>query len=158
MLHAAAMLAGLFIIGLALTQAWTSRDDALLMLAAALVSVAMASRFGGVRASPFSTAPQFAVLLFTRADNVLNSAISTIRMALAADVTLRPALVQVRADEGNALATAAAADAISAEPGRVVVETESGAMLVHVIDEAASPSETLAKLHHRAASLMGRAR
>lgn len=158
MLHAAAMLAGLFVVGLMLTQAWASGDGLVLVFAAALLAVAVSLRFGGARKTPFSAAPQFIMLLSARADDVLRSALSTIRMALAADVTLRPALVRVRAEEGGAFVTAAAADAISAEPGRVVVETDGEAMLVHVINEEATQSDVLAKLHRRAALLLGRGR
>jgi multisubunit Na+/H+ antiporter MnhE subunit len=140
MLHAAAMLAGLFALGLLITQGWVSRDQAVLVFVAALVSVGAALWLGGVRKSPFSTAPQFLMLIVSRFGAVVRGALSTIRAALAADVTLRPALVSVRADAAGPAAKAAAADLISAVPGSVVVESDSEGMLVHVINEDAMDS------------------
>jgi multisubunit Na+/H+ antiporter MnhE subunit len=156
MLHAAAMVAGLFVIGFVMAQGWTSRDGALLVLAAALASVAVAMRLGGVRKNPFSSAPQLLMLIGARAQAVMRGALSTIRAALAADVTLKPALVRARTGAADGFAQAAAADIISAAPGSVVVETDREGMLVHVINEDTVDSDTLANTHQRAARLLGR--
>jgi multisubunit Na+/H+ antiporter MnhE subunit len=156
MLHAAAMLAGLFALGLLITQGWMSRDQALLVFGAALVSVGVAMSMGGVRKNAFSMAPQFAVLVFSRTGAIVRGALSTIRAALAADVTLKPALVSVRSDASGSLAQAAAADLVSAVPGSVVVASEGGEMLVHVMNEDAMGSAAFAALEARAASLLGR--
>lgn len=158
MLHAAAMVAGLFVIGFVIAQGWAERDGAALVFAAALASVAAAMRLGGLRKNPFSSGPQFLMLLFGRADAVIRGALSTIRAALAADVTLRPALVRVRTDTADGFAQAAAANLISAAPGSVVVETDRDGMLVHVINEAATESDALAGTHQRAARLLGAGR
>jgi multisubunit Na+/H+ antiporter MnhE subunit len=136
MLHAAAMLAGLFVLGLLITQGWSSRDEA-------------------VRKSPFSTAPQFLLLIFSRSGAVLHGALSTIRAALAADVRLKPALVRVRSEAIGAAAKAAAADLISAAPGSIVVETDSEGTLVHVMNEDAADSSVFAAVQSRAAALLG---
>jgi multisubunit Na+/H+ antiporter MnhE subunit len=154
MLHAAAMVAGLFVIGFVMAQGWSSSDGAALTLAAALTSVAVAMRLGGLRKNPFSS-PQFLMLLVARAEAVIRGALSTIRAALAADVTLKPALVRVRTDMADVFSQAAAADLISAAPGSVVVETDREAMLVHVINEDATDSDALARTHQRAARLLG---
>lgn len=154
MLHAAAMLFGLFALGLAVTQGWASQEEAALVLVAAIVSVGAAFWLGGVRKNPFSTAPQFLVLIASRSGAVVRGALSTIRAALAADVTLRPALVSVRGEAAGA-AKAAASDLISAVPGSVVVETDGDGMLVHVMNEDATGSAEFTALQGRVAAMLG---
>lgn len=155
MLHAAAMLAGLFALGLLLTQGWSAREHVALVFVAALVSTAVGAWLGGVRKSPFSTAPAFVTLLAARTGAVVQGALATIRAALAADVTLKPALVRVRAEAAGATAKAAAADLISAAPGSVVVDTDGEGMLVHVMNEDASDSAVFSGVAQRAAALLG---
>jgi multisubunit Na+/H+ antiporter MnhE subunit len=155
MLHAAAMLAGLFLLGLVATEGWGSREQAALVVAIALASTAAAMRLGGVRKTPFSTAPQFAVLLAGRAGAVMRGAFSTIRAALSADVTLKPALVRARVDDAGAFVKAAAADAITAAPGSIVVESDGDGLLVHVLDEDALDSASFVSVHRRATALLG---
>jgi multisubunit Na+/H+ antiporter MnhE subunit len=155
MLHAAAMLGGLFAIALLMSQGWLSREQAALAFVAALASLAAAIWLGGVRRNPFSRAPQFLVLLLSRAGAVLRGALATIRAALAADVTLTPALERVRADGVGALAQAGAANAISAAPGSAVVETDSEGMLVHVLHEDAADSAAFVEIQRRAVGLLG---
>lgn len=156
MLHAAAMLAGLFALGLLLTQGWDARDHVMLASVVALVSTGVAAWLGGIRKNPFSTAPAFFVLLAARAGAVVRGAATTLRAALAADVTLKPALVRVRADATGAMAKAAAADLISAAPGSVVVDTDGEGMLVHVANEDPSDTGVFAEVQQRATSLLGR--
>jgi len=158
MLHAAAMVAGLFVIGFVFAQGWASRDAAALALAAALASAALAARLGGVRRNPFSSAPQFAAQLLSRIGAVMRRSLSVVRAALAADIALKPALVRVRSDGADGFALAAAADAISAAPGSVVVETDRDGLLVHVIDEDAVSAEALAATHRRVAHRLERRR
>ncbi|HYD73754.1 MAG TPA: Na+/H+ antiporter subunit E [Candidatus Binatia bacterium] len=155
MLHAAAMLAGLFALGLLLTQGWASRDQVLLAFGAALASAGAAMWLGGIRKNAFSTAPQFVVLIASRAVDAVRAALSTIRAALAADVTLKPTLVSVHAETTGTFAKAAAADLISAMPGSVVVETESDGMLVHVMNEDEMDAATFTALQRRTAALLG---
>ncbi len=154
MLHAAAMLAVLFALGLLLTQGWASADQAILVFGAALASVGAALCLGGVRKTPFST-PQFVALIAANAGAVMRGALSTIRAALAADVMLKPALVSVHAETTGPFAKAAAADLISAASGSVVVETDSDGMLVHVMDEDARETAAFTALHRRASALLG---
>lgn len=155
MLHAAAMLAGLFALGLLLTQGWASQDQALLVFGAALVSTSAALWLGGIRKNAFSTAPQFAMLIAARAGDAVRGALTTIRAALAADVTLKPALVSVHAETTSSFAKAAAADLISAAPGSVVVETDSDGMLVHVMNEDGMDSAAFTALQRRTAAMLG---
>jgi multisubunit Na+/H+ antiporter MnhE subunit len=155
MLHAAAMLAGLFALGLLLTQAWASQDRALLVFGVALASTGAAMWLGGIRKNAFSTTPQFVVLIASRAGDAVRGALSTTRAALAADVTLKPALVSVHAETTGSFSKAAAADLISAVPGSVVVETDSDGMLVHVMNEEAIDSAAFAALQRRTAALLG---
>ncbi len=155
MLHAAAMLAGLFVLGLLLTQGWTSQNQALLLFGAALASTGAAIWLGGIRKNAFSTAPQFVALLVSRTGDVVRGALATIRAALAADVTLTPALVSVHAETTGSFAKAAAANLISAVPGSVVVETDIDGMLVHVMNEDAMGSAAFTALQRRTRALLG---
>lgn len=155
MLHAAAMLAGLFAVGLLLTLGWASQEQALLMLGAALASTGAAVWLGGIRKNAFSTAPQFVVLIASRAGAIVRGALSTIRASLAADVTLTPALVSVRTETTGTFAKAAAADLISAVPGSVVVETDSDGVLVHVMNEDAMDSASFTAHQRRTAAMLG---
>jgi multisubunit Na+/H+ antiporter MnhE subunit len=155
MLHAAAMLAGLSALGLLLTQGWVSQDQALLAFGAALASTGVAMWLGGIRKTAFSTAPQFIVLIASRAGDGVRGALSTIRAALAADVTLRPALVSVHAETTGPFVKAAAADLISAAPGSVVVETDGEGMLVHVMNEDATDTAVFTALQRRVAAMLG---
>jgi multisubunit Na+/H+ antiporter MnhE subunit len=155
MLHAAAMLAGLFALGLLLTQGWAAQDQALLVFGAALSSTGAAIWLGGIRKNAFSTAPQFVVLIASRAGDVARGALSTIRAALAADVTLKPALVSVHAETTGSFSNAAATDLISAVPGSVVVETDTDGMLVHVMNEDAMDSAAFTALQRRTAGMLG---
>src|SRR6185295_11951179 len=97
-------------------------------------STGVALWLGGTRKTAFSVAPHFIVLIFSRTGAIVRGGLSTIRAALAADVTLKPALVSVRSDAGGSGAKAAAADLISAVPGSVVVATDGEGMLVHVMN------------------------
>ncbi len=155
MLHAAAMLAGLFALGLLLAEGWTSAERAAFAFASALASVALMLPLGGIRKTPFSAAPQFALFVLSRSGAILRGALATMRAAIAADVTLKPALVRVRADARDTLAQAAAADAISAAPGSVVVETDGEGMLVHVLNEDRADSAGFAAIEAAAMRLLG---
>lgn len=155
MLHAAALLAGLSIIWLIGAPHGQLSQTLLIAFSAALVCVVLAGRVGGVAPSAFSRAPQFALLTASRIGVVLRGALSTVRAALAADVTLKPALVRVRTRASNAFGKAVLADMISATPGMVVVETDAEGMLVHVIDEDGVDAADLGRLEARVVSAMG---
>jgi len=134
MLHAAAMLTGLFLIWLALTQRGLSPLELGVAAAAALACVLIAHRFGGVGRA-FARGPQLLLLRLRRAGVVARGALAAVRAALAADVTLKPALVRVRSRVTGAGARAVLAEMISAAPGQVVVEADSEGLLLHVNDE-----------------------
>lgn len=154
MLHAAAMLIGLFALWLLSTQLWSAPRDLAIAAGAALACVLVAARFGGVR-SAFARAPQFATLAAGRAGAVIVGALSTVRASLAADVTLRPALVRVKTRATGAFTRGAFADMISAVPGAVVVESDPESLLVHVIDEDAVGAEELGRLETRVLAALG---
>lgn len=134
MLHAAAMLTGLFLIWIALTQRAFSLADMGLAAAIALACVVVAWRFGGVGRA-FARSPLLLWLRLSRAGAVLAGAVATVRAAIAADVTLKPALVRVRSRVTGQGARAALAEMISATPGQVVVEADADGLLLHVNDE-----------------------
>lgn len=158
MLHAAAMLIGLFLLALCATQSWISPHELLLVGAFALVSVAVTMRLGGVGRNPFSYAFSFLTLAVARIGAVVRGTLSIMRASVAADVTLKPALVRVKTRGADAFASAAFADLISAVPGVVVVGADADGVLVHVMDEDAVDAADLGALEARVlASLHTRA-
>jgi len=156
MLHAAAMFAGIFIVCLLLTARTGGVEDYAVAGAIALACVGVAFLLGGVRRNPFSSAPQLLILVFARMGAQLRGALATIRAALAADVTLQPALVRVRTTAGP-FAKAAMIDLASAAPGAFVVDSDAEGVLLHVTDESAIGESELSALERRAASLLGSA-
>jgi multicomponent Na+:H+ antiporter subunit E len=144
MLHAAAMLLGLCILWLLSTQRFTSAQDVALAALAASACVLAAARAGGV-GSAFARAPRALLTIVSRAGAVLGGSVATMRAAVAADVTLKPALVRVRT-RGRGAERAAFADMLSATPGMVVVETDPDGLLVHVMNEDSIDAADLGRL------------
>lgn len=134
MLHAAAMWTGLFLLWLALTQRGLTLVDIGIGIGAALACLVVAWRFGGVGRG-FARAPRLLILRVGRVGAVLRGAAQTVRDALAADVTLKPAFVRVRSRVTGAGARAVLAEMISAAPGQMVVEADGEGLLLHVNDE-----------------------
>lgn len=134
MLHAAAMLTGLFLLWFALTQRGFSPVEIGVAFVVAVVCVLAAWRLGGIGRA-FARAPRLLLLRVSRAGAVLGGAMQTVRDALAADVTLKPALVRVRSRVTGAGARAVLAEMISAAPGQMVVEADADGLLLHVNDE-----------------------
>lgn len=155
MLHAAAMLFGLFVLWLLSTQAWSTPQDVAIAAVAVLACVLAGARFGGLARNPFGRAPQFLLLVLGRISAVIAGALATLRAALAGDVTLRPALVRVKTRAVSPLARAAFADMISAAPGVVVVESDADGLLVHVIDEEAVDARDFGALEARVLAALG---
>lgn len=150
MIHAAAMFAGLWITWLLLTQRWSAPEDLAIGAGAALVCTLLAGRLGGFEGqSPFANAPNFMRFAFRRAPTVLSGALATIRAAIAADVTLKPALVRIRTRPSNDIAQATLAILISAAPGAVVVQADSDGLLVHVLDEDSIDATAIGALETR---------
>lgn len=126
--------------------------DFLFAGAAAVACLLLASRIGGLgRNGPFARAPQMLSLVVRRADAVTRGAMATVRASIAADVTLRPALVRVKWRVSSDSARAAFAGMVSAAPGAVVVETDPDGMLVHVINEDAIDASEFGRLEARVA-------
>jgi multisubunit Na+/H+ antiporter MnhE subunit len=146
MLHAAAMLAGLFLLELIATQYSPSPYRFVIAVIVALMCVAAAARFGGVGRNAFSYAPQFLRLVLARSGAVVRGSLSVIRAATAADVTVKPALVRIKARSGDPFSAAAVADLISAVPGMIVVEADADGLLVHVMNEDAVDAADLGAL------------
>jgi multisubunit Na+/H+ antiporter MnhE subunit len=158
MLHAAAMLMAVWLLWLLLTQSWGGPEIWALGFGVAAACVMFAARFGGVSGNAFARAPHFFALTMERAPAVLRGSLMTIRAAIAADVTLKPALVRVKARPSSLEARAALANMISAAPGAMVVEADQEGLLVHVIDEDAIEAAHLGALEGRVvAALDGKA-
>lgn len=134
MLHAAAMLTGLWIFWLLLTQRWHSPLELGVGVGAAALCVALALRGGGV-GEAFARAPATLMLALSRVGALLQGAFATVRAAVAADVTLKPALVRVKTRARRSEERAAFASMISATPGMAVVDADTDGMLVHVLNE-----------------------
>jgi multisubunit Na+/H+ antiporter MnhE subunit len=145
MLHAAAMLCGLAVLWILVTQRATSPQDWAIALIASVVCVAVALRFGGASRA-YARAPRLLVLTAVRAGAVMRGALSTLRAALSADVTMKPTLVRVRSRTENGTEQASLANMISATPGMAVVETDADGLLVHVINEDAIDAADLGRL------------
>ena len=155
MLHAAAMLSGLWALWLLFTQRWTSGVEFALGFAVALVCVVWAARFGGVERNAFVSAPRMLALALRRSPDVLAGGWATLRAAIAADVTLAPALVRVKPRPASENARAALSGMISAASGAIVVEADAEGLLVHVIDEEAIDAAHLGALEARVLSALG---
>lgn len=128
-LHAAAMTLALLAISM-LIGAGAGVLPAVLM---ALACVVLAARLGGVSAV-FARAPRDSVAAVTGLGEVFRGAFKTARAAVAADVTVWPALVRIKSASPQA-ELAAAAHKASAAPGALVVAADSDGLLVHVLDE-----------------------
>jgi multisubunit Na+/H+ antiporter MnhE subunit len=148
MLHAAAMLTGLFLIWLALTSRGFSLVELGVAAGVAFTCLLVAWRFGGVGRG-FARAPILIVLRGSRAGAVVRGAVQTVRAALAADVALKPALVRVKSRVTGQGARAALAEMISAAPGQVVVEADADGLLLHVNDEDGVDAAELGALEAR---------
>jgi multisubunit Na+/H+ antiporter MnhE subunit len=148
MLHAAAMLTGLFFLWLLATQRWGSIEEAALAAGVAAACVLVSARLGGVSAA-YARAPGLIWAAFARTGEVARGVWSTLRAALAADVTLRPALVRIKTRATRAATKAAFADALSATPGMAVVETDPDGLLAHVIDEESVDPAELGRVEAR---------
>ena len=144
MLHAAAMLLGLCILWLLATQRLGSAQDIALAVFVGACCVAVAWRAGGI-GDAFVRAPRALLTVASRAGAVLAGGVATMRAAVAADVTIKPALVRIRT-RGRGADRAAFADLLSATPGMAVVETDADGLLVHVMDEDAIDAADLGRL------------
>jgi multisubunit Na+/H+ antiporter MnhE subunit len=154
MLHAAAMLIGLIAFGLFALARGVSAETAVIAAGLGFACVLFAARFGGLGRTAFS-APQLIALAFGRAGAVMRGALSTMRAAIAADVTLKPALVRVKTRPTGAFAQAVFADLMSATPGVVVVEADADSMLVHVTDEDGVDAVEIGALEARVIGALG---
>lgn len=145
MLHAASLLTGLWIIWMLVTGGQTSPENLIVAGAAALACVLFAVRAGGA-ADAFLRAPQTLILSISRIGAMLRGAFATMRAAIAADVTLKPALVRVKTRTQQANDRAAFAAMISATPSMAVVDIDADGVLVHVLNEDAVDAEDLGRL------------
>ena len=157
MLHAAAMLCGLILLWMLNTQAWSSPQAWAIAAGASLFSVLIALRLGG--ASPaFARAPGLLLLVVARCGAVVRGALSTMRRAVSADVTLNPALVRVKMRAPRAVERASFAHTITATPGMAVVETDADGLLLHVMNEDKIDAAELGRLEQAVVSGRDRVR
>ncbi|MEZ6024239.1 MAG: hypothetical protein R3C16_12700 [Hyphomonadaceae bacterium] len=102
MLHAAAMLSGIFVIWLLYTQLLSTPSDFGVAALAALVCVLAAVRLGGLKRNVFARAPRVFALWLSRWSANVRGVFATLRAAAAADVSLKPALVRLKLQTQNA--------------------------------------------------------
>jgi multisubunit Na+/H+ antiporter MnhE subunit len=154
MLHAAAMLCGLILLWMLNTQAWSSPQSWAIAAGASFFSVLVALRFGG--ASPaFSRAPKLLLAVVARSGAVVRGALSTMRRAVSADVTLNPALVRVKMRAPRAVERASFAHMLTSTPGMAVVETDADGLLLHVMNEDKIDATELGRLEQAVVSGKG---
>lgn len=143
MLHAAAMF-----VCLALVAALLAPGQLWIILGVTGASVLAAAWLGGGSPSPLrlvTTAPQSLARFVAN----LAAAATVGRAALAADVSLKPALVRLRIRPRDSHSLAALAGMISAAPGANVVETDAESLLVHVLNEDELDAERLGAVAER---------
>jgi multisubunit Na+/H+ antiporter MnhE subunit len=133
MLQAAVMLVGLWAAWLLLTQAPLTLEQIGLGAALACLCAAISARFGGWR--DLSAPPGLVWRRLRRMPETFRAALSTARGAIAADISLRPALIRIKPRPARAPVKAALAEAISASPGWIGVESDADGLLAHVLDE-----------------------
>ncbi len=149
-MHVAALLAslaGLWIILFSATRDVTS------LIVAGVVAVGVVlwiARLGGVdgESAPLWRLLRLAPLSIGRFFASARGAAGTARMALAADVPMRPALVRVRLRAQSDAARAALTHFISADPGGLVVDVDREGLLVHVLQEDAVDAPQLARVEN----------
>jgi multisubunit Na+/H+ antiporter MnhE subunit len=139
------MLCGLIVLWMLSTRAWSSPQDWAIAAGVSIWCLAIALRFGGASAV-YLRAPQLLWLQLVRSGAVVAGAMSTIRRAVSADVTLNPALVRVKLRGRRDQERASFAHAVSATPGMTVVETDADGLLLHVLDEHSVDSAELGRL------------
>lgn len=133
MLHAAAMLIGIFVLWMLGAQLGQAPTELALAGVVAVVCVSAAARFGGV-GGQFASAPALLLSWPARLSGVCLGALRTIRAALAADVKLRPALVRVKT-QARASVNGVLSTMVSGRPGLAVVAADAEGLLVHVLNE-----------------------
>ncbi len=160
MLHAAALIAGLTGLCLALSPVTGDARGLIAAGAIAIIVALLTARLGGhdAESAPYVRFFRLMPLLAERGIAAMASGLAVARMALAADVTLKPALVRVRLRRGGEGVRAAFAYLVSAEPGGLVVDLDGEGALVHVLEEDGVDPAALAALEGRAAAAIDGAR
>ncbi|MDX2274682.1 MAG: Na+/H+ antiporter subunit E [Hyphomonadaceae bacterium] len=144
MLQAAAMLVGLSVAWLLLTQsAWTPQNLALAGFVG-VVCVGATMWLGGWRG--IGAPPLLALANLRRAPGNFRAALGAARAAIAADISLRPALILIKPRPGPVAVKAALIAAINAAPGQMAVESDGDGLLAHVLDEEAVQPEQISEL------------
>jgi len=148
MLHAAAMLCVLIVLWMLGAQAWSSPQAWAVAAVVGMCCVLAASRLGGL-SSGFLRAPHLVLVVVRRLAAVLRGALSTMRRAISADVTLNPALVRVKTRATTAI------ERLTATPGMAVVETDVDGVLLDVMDEDIIDPSDLGRIEQSVASRRG---
>lgn len=133
MLQAAAMLVGMTVAWLLLTQSRWTPEHLAAAAGVGLLCVAVSAWLGGRRdlGAPLG----LAVERLRRTPGNFHAALRTARAALAADVSLQPALILIKARPASSAVKAAFIGSINAEPGQIAVEADGDGLLAHVLDE-----------------------
>jgi multisubunit Na+/H+ antiporter MnhE subunit len=144
MLHVILVIAGLAVAASAMSAGLTGRDLAAGATSLAL-AVAVSARLGwlGRDAAFLPRLLKHAAALPQRLRGKTAGAFRVARAAISADVVMKPALIKVGMPAADAIARAEAAAAVSQAPGAACVTLAADAMLVHVLDEDATPEDLL---------------
>lgn len=140
---------------LVFTRLGTGVEDLAVALGVAALCAVLGARFSGLSKAGFGATLGVMVFAIRRAPDVLRGAFGVVARALAADVTLKPALVRVRIREGDEFGRVAFVEAAGAVPGAIVVDSDDDSMLVHVIDEDRPHEQAMGALQSGVAAAAG---
>ncbi|MET0181269.1 MAG: Na+/H+ antiporter subunit E [Caulobacterales bacterium] len=148
MAHAAALIAGLAALWITMFATSVSVPALVLCAGAVLAALLWTARFGGVdsESAPHWRWARLAPMIMRQLMTNIRGAGAVARRAIAADVTLRPALLRIRMRQQSEDARATFANFINAAPGIVVVDIDSQGLLAHVIEEESVDASDLGDL------------
>jgi multisubunit Na+/H+ antiporter MnhE subunit len=122
-------------------------------LSAVTVGAAAGALMVGVRFAAgtplFLRPPHFAALAISQIGAALRSAFGVLRSALAADISLAPALARLKTRSSDDELRGDLARAISATPGLVLVDADSDGLLLHLLDEGGAAAADLSAMEAR---------
>jgi multisubunit Na+/H+ antiporter MnhE subunit len=131
MLEAIALFFWAFVIWLLVEQDFTAFAFAAAFMAAA-GAVIIAARLARWGRGAFTRMPRLFLAMAMRTGAAVADALEIVRAAIAADVTLKPALVRVRTRSAEQASVAALANLLGASPGAIVIAADQEGLLVHV--------------------------
>ncbi|MGE0046040.1 MAG: Na+/H+ antiporter subunit E [Hyphomonadaceae bacterium] len=125
------------------------------------VSIAVACALGlrltqaDRESAPLARAPWLIAFFFARLPAAMSESARVLRAALAADVTLKPELLRIRARTSDGFSRATFANALTSAAAAIVVETDAEGLFAHLMQEDALDARALAALETGANAAAG---